>query len=303
MTNDSVDSWSAQDGVRKRPAMYVGSTDARGIHMLACELFDNAVDQFRAGTASCLTVTLHSDGSLTCEDDGDGVSCDGVPEFEGRSFLEVVLTEMFAGGRFVKGRYGTGMSWGVGMLAVNALSVWLVAESHWRGSTWTLRCEAGRVTESLVRISTTDRHGLRVTFKPDTTIFIACRLDAATIVHRLSEVAFLVPGFRIDFHDEAISEHRHFFCEAGTADHVSVLVSGEKTAIPKAVRVTRSTDGLRLDAAFTYRLARNTDAEMISYVNCFRTVDGGTHQLGFEHGLSAALKTFAAQHQLAEPAL
>ena len=193
------------EGIRTRPAMYIGDTTLRGLHHLVYEVVDNSIDEAVNKFASLITVKVHADNSVTCMDDGRGIPVGKMTDMENRSALEVVLTEIHAGGKFDRaGGYktGTGGLHGVGITAVNALSEWLEAEIRREGHVWRMEFQRGIPTSDLKKLGTTDTTGTRISFRPDEQIFPDINFSFDTLCRRLQELAFLNAGIRIKIHDE-----------------------------------------------------------------------------------------------------
>lgn len=282
--------------IRLRPAMYVGDRTSRGLHVLFGEVLDNAIDQFRAGLASRIIVTLHEDGALTCEDDGPGIPCDSIPEFDGRSYLEVVVTETFAGGRLTKGRYGAGKFNGMGMLVVNALSESLTIETTSHGERWRIHCEAGRVIDPIAKIENTNKLGTRLSFQPDRTIFPETRFDPVVLRNRLRELSYLFPRLAFELTVEATARHEVFHCLSGPSDFVLSKTANREVLLPAPIQIADSATGLDLKAAFTY-LTVFDECDLHCYANTEQPESGGVHVDGFLQGLLSAITDFGDRHE------
>ena len=188
------------EGIRKRPAMYIGDTTPRGLHHLVYEVVDNSIDEAVNGFASVIIVRINADGSVTITDDGRGIPVGAMPDMENRSALEVVLTEIHAGGKFDRAsgyKTGTGGLHGIGITAVNALSEWLEVEVRREGHVWTMDFARGVMMSGLKQLGKSDRTGTKITFKPDPQIFPDAKFSYDVLHKRLQELAFLTPGARI----------------------------------------------------------------------------------------------------------
>ncbi|MDH3681977.1 MAG: type IIA DNA topoisomerase subunit B [Acidimicrobiia bacterium] len=301
------------DAVRKRPGMYIGGTGAEGLHHLVWEIIDNAVDEAAAGFASHIDVILHGDGSIEVTDNGRGIPIDR--KSDGRTALEVVFTELHAGGKFGSGAYtSSGGLHGVGASVVNALSTKLVAEVDRDGSTWRLvfldrepgnYLSSGRFKASskLAKIKKipSKRTGTRVRFWPDLDVFDGeARIDYELVRDHVARVCFLVPGLHVKLHDKRGSgkQAETFVANGGLADYVDYLSIGEPVTdivtihdeatfderVPVDGKVTTVTRRCTVDIAA--RWVKGFDTTIVSFVNTIPTSDGGTHVAGFERALS-----------------
>ncbi len=286
------------EGVRKRPAMYIGSTDWRGLHHLVWEILDNAVDEAMAGYANHIVVTLHTDGSVSVEDNGRGIPVD-VHAKTGKSALEVVFTKLHAGGKFDSKAYKvSGGLHGVGVTVVNALSEWLVVDVWRDGKHYRMRFERGKVVEPLRIIEeATQKRGTRVQFKPDATIFETVKFDYDIIYDRLEELSYLNPKVKFVLVDEFTGDIKEFYSEEGIKELLLEIVGQAKPILSNVVyfkNTGHSPNGdatLEVEVSFQYV---ETDGETIySFVNSIRTVDGGTHVSGFRRGLVRAINDLA----------
>ena len=185
------------EGIRKRPAMYIGDTTPRGLHHLVYEVVDNSIDEAVNGFASVIIVRLNADGSITITDDGRGIPVGPMPDMDNRSALEVVLTEIHAGGKFDRTsgyKTGTGGLHGIGVTAVNALSEWLEAEVRREGHVWTMDFARGTMMSGLKQLGKSERTGTKITFRADPRIFPDTKFSYDILHKRLQELAFLTPG-------------------------------------------------------------------------------------------------------------
>lgn len=294
------------DAVRMRPGMYIGSTGSRGLHHLLWEIVDNAIDEVANGYARRISVELHKDGSASVEDDGRGVPVDIHPEL-GITGVEVIYTKLHAGGKFDHQSYDySGGLHGVGAAVVNALSKWMEVDSCTGGGHYRMRFESnydekekkimsGRAVTPLERVSATRRHGTRVTFLPDDTVFEETRFNAETVRRHLRELAYLNKGLEITFIDEREKKEekrKTVFCyEGGLSDYVA-YINKEKTPLyPNVILMEGIQDDVRVCMAI-----QHTDdyAENIfSYVNNIPTAEGGMHEMGFKAGFTRALNDYA----------
>jgi len=286
--------------VRKRPAMYIGSTGPDGLHHLVYEVVDNSVDEALAGYCSVVDVKIHADNSITVEDDGRGIPVDEHPT-EKRSAAEVVMTTLHAGGKFNENSYKvSGGLHGVGVSCVNALSDWLELEIKRDGKVWRQTYRRGVPDAPIAEIGTTDRKGTRVTFHPDPEIFPSIEFSFDVLSQRLRELSFLNAGIKINIRDER-SEKSHEFCYEGGivsfVEHLNksrqplhappIFVSGERKFEQKGVQVP-----VGIEIAVQYNETYNES--VFSFANNINTVEGGTHLIGFRTALTRSINKYLA---------
>ena len=294
------------DAVRLRPGMYIGSTGSRGLHHLLWEIVDNAIDEVLGGYARSVRVELHKDGSATVEDDGRGMPVDIHPEL-GITGVEMIFTRLHAGGKFDHENYSySGGLHGVGASVVNALSKWLTVDVCTGGGKYRMRFESnydpaekkiasGRAVTALERVSATRRHGTRVTFMPDDTVFEETKFNSETVRRRLRELAYLNKSLEIVFVDEREKdEHKReqtFRFEGGIADYVRYL-NRDKNALYDSVIML---EGMQEDVRISLALQHTDDysESIFSYVNNIPTAEGGMHEMGFKAGFTRALNDYA----------
>jgi DNA gyrase subunit B len=283
------------DAVRKRPAMYIGSTGAPGLHHLVYEVVDNSVDEALAGFCTEIKVAIHIDNSVTVEDDGRGIPTDMHPT-EKVSAAEVVLTKLHAGGKFENSAYKvSGGLHGVGVSCVNALSETLHLEI-WRDSkVYTQEYRRGVPVKPLEMVGKTAKRGTKVTFKPDTKIFETTEYSFDTISQRLREVAFLNKGVKIIIHDER-SDKGHEFCyEGGIVSFVEHL-NLRKTPLHKPIYFEASKELVVVEVAMQWNDGYNENT--FSFANNINTHDGGTHLSGFKSALTRAVNQYAQKNEM-----
>lgn len=276
--------------VRLRPAMYIGDTGERGLHHLVEEVVANAIDEAMAGRCDRIDVVLHSDGSISVNDNGRGIPVDTHPE-EGRPALEVVMTTLNAGGKFDHDSYkvSAGLH-GVGVSCVNALSEWLEAEVGWRdGHLYYQRYERGEPVTPVENRGKTDRSGTRVRFKPDPQIFEATSFNWDIIARRLRELAFLNSGTRITIREQDTDREDLFYYEGGIREFVEYLNRGKNPLHEDVIYVEAEQDGTIVEIACQYNDGYNET--IFSFANNINTVEGGTHLTGLR---SALTRTFNA---------
>lgn len=293
------------DAVRLRPGMYIGTTGTRGLHHLLWEVVDNAIDEAANGFATQVTVTLGRDGSATVEDDGRGIPVD-IHEQMGVSALEVVFTQLHAGGKFSNKNYAySGGLHGVGASVVNALSRKMAVDVFVDFSAYHIEFEtaydeqlkkivAGRVSSPLTRVSGTRKHGTRVAFWPDPKIFEDCVFNHDTVIRRMRELAYLNRGIRMMVIDERLPTDKReqvFFYEGGIVDYVQYLNEDKTTLYDRPVYIEGEKDGVVFAAAI-----QSTDSyseNIFSYVNNIPTAEGGTHETGFKAAITRVMNDYA----------
>ncbi|HXH49070.1 MAG TPA: DNA topoisomerase (ATP-hydrolyzing) subunit B [Terriglobia bacterium] len=284
------------DAVRKRPAMYIGSTGLTGLHHLVWEVVDNAVDEALAGECDRVEVTVHSDNSVTIVDNGRGIPVDMHKE-EGKSAAEVVMTVLHAGGKFDTKSYKvSGGLHGVGVSVVNALAEWLELEIWRDGYTWEQSYAFGKPTSTLKQAGKTTRRGTKITFLPDATIFTSIEFNHDTLAQRLRELSFLNKGLTIVLKDERNNKETEFRYSGGIAEFVKHLNRNKETLHPVPIFADADKDDMHVEFALQYNdgYAEN----VFTFANNINTVDGGTHLSGFRSGLTRAINQFGQNQNL-----
>ncbi|WP_181348534.1 DNA topoisomerase IV subunit B [Thalassobacillus sp. CUG 92003] len=289
-SDDSIQVLEGLEAVRKRPGMYIGSTDHRGLHHLIFEIVDNAVDEALAGYGSSLSVVVHKDGSVSIKDEGRGMPT-GIHS-SGKPTPEVILTVLHAGGKFGQGGYkSSGGLHGVGASVVNALSEWLEVTIYRDGHIFKQRFENGGVpVTSLDQIGTTRKSGTTIRFKPDPAIFSMITFNFETLSERLREAAFLLKGFEIKLTDERENLHDSFKYDDGIESFVSYL-NEEKDTLHPVVSFEGNHAGIEVDFAFQFN--DGFAESMLSFVNNVRTKDGGTHESGSKTAITRVFNDYA----------
>lgn len=287
------------EAVRKRPAMYIGDVGVKGLHHLVYEVVDNSIDEALAGYCDTISVTIHTDNSITVVDNGRGIPVD-YHEKEKRSALEVVMTVLHAGGKFDKDTYKvSGGLHGVGVSCVNALSAHLKAEVHRGGKIWQQEYEIGRPQYDIKEMGTTDITGTRVTFLPDSTIFDITEYNFDTLANRMRELAFLNKGIRINLTDERETDEEgghlteSYYSEGGLHEFVTFLDKNREPLIQDVIYMDGEKDGIPVEVAMVYNTSFSENIH--SYVNNINTHEGGTHLSGFRRGLTNTLKKYAEE--------
>nr|WP_040928661.1 DNA topoisomerase IV subunit B [Nosocomiicoccus massiliensis] len=290
-SDDSIQILEGLDAVRKRPGMYIGSTDARGLHHLVYEITDNAVDEIINGFGNKIEITINRNGSITVSDNGRGLPT-GMHQ-SGKSTPEVIFTILHAGGKFGSGGYKTsGGLHGVGASVVNALSEWLELEICRDGKRYSMSFKnGGEVDEPLKEIGNTNQTGTRVTFKPDNTIFkTGTQFNFETIVDRMRESAFLEKNLEVIITDLNTDKHESFHYEDGLLSFINFLHEGKEN-FGSPIAFSGNLNGMQADVAFQYN-DQYTETVM-SFVNNVRTKDGGTHEVGFKSSFTRIFNDFA----------
>lgn len=281
------------EGVRMRPAMYIGNTSFEGLHHLVYEVVDNSVDEALAGYCDSVEVTIHTEGSITVIDNGRGIPTGKHPgDPEGRTAAEIALTELHAGGKFESKAYKiSGGLHGVGVSVVNALSEWLDLEVKQNGQVWEQHYKRGVPTGPLEQVGKTKNRGTKITFKPDSEVFDAVDFHYDTLVHRFRELAFLNKGLKIIITDERINKQDTFYYEGGVVSFVEHLNKSKSTLHPKPIYIAKEKDGISVEVALQYN---DGYAETLySFANNINTKEGGSHLAGFKSALTRTANNYA----------
>ncbi len=308
MKNDNYDASKIQvleglEAVRKRPAMYIGSTGPTGLHHLVYEVVDNSVDEILAGRCTSVDVILHQDDSVTVLDDGSGIPVDPMKDpklpanIRGKSALEVVLTVLHAGGKFDKGAYKvSGGLHGVGVSVVNALSEHLKVEVYREGKIWTQSYKRGKPEGPVEATGKTQDHGTRVTFKPDADIFSETKFSYDILSNRLREIAFLNAGAKITIIDEHDDKKHTFHYEGGISQFVRFLNANKKPLHVEPISASKSKEDTVVDFAIQYN--EDYSENVFSFVNDIKTPEGGTHLAGFRSALTRVINDYIKKYDL-----
>jgi DNA gyrase subunit B len=293
------------EGVRKRPDMYIGDTNERGLHHCVFEIVDNCIDEALAGFAKEVKVSVHLDGSCSIEDDGRGIPVDIHPTYNIPA-LELVLTNLHAGGKFGKGAYQvSGGLHGVGAKCVNAVSEWFEAEVRRNGKVYQMRFAQGKTTQKIAVIGDTKKTGTKITFKPDSEIFKTTReFQYEIIAKRLRELAFLNPGVRVELADERSQKGDKFFFKDGIAEFVKFLNTNKNVVHEKPIVFSDSVpnetnpalSNTIVDVAMQYNDSYND--QVFAYANSIYNIEGGTHLSGFRTALTRVVNNFAKANGL-----
>ena len=278
------------EAVRKRPGMYIGSTDKRGLHHLVWEIVDNSIDEAINGYGNFIRITIHKDNSITVEDQGRGIPV-GMHE-TGKPTPEVIYTVLHAGGKFEEAGYKvSGGLHGVGASVVNALSTYMeVTISRDKGIYYIRFEDGGKVTVPLKKIGVTAKTGVKVHFLPDKEIFTSTNFSYTTICERMQESAFLIKGLMIEVVDEESGKQEKFCYENGLETYVEFLNEGKNT-VQKPLVFQTVKDRIEVDIAMQYTDTYNEN--IVSFVNNVKTIDGGSHEVGFKSALTRAFNDYA----------
>lgn len=283
------------EAVRKRPGMYIGSTDSKGLHHLVYEVIDNSIDEHLAGYCDLITTTIHKDNSLTVQDNGRGIPT-GMHEKLQKSALEVVMTVLHAGGKFDKDTYKvSGGLHGVGVSCVNALSDYFRAEVHRDGHIYQQEYSKGKPTSSVDIVGKSDQTGTIITFRPDLSIMETDDFKFETLSIRMRELAFLNKGLTLVLIDERPDEegktrHQEYHSEGGLAEFVTFLDKSRNSIMPAPIHVIGKEDNVEVEVALQYNTSYSEN--IFSYVNNINTREGGTHVNGFRRAVTRLFKQY-----------
>ncbi len=283
------------EGVRKRPAMYVGTTGADGLHHLVYEVVDNSIDEVLAGFCTRVDVALRTDGSVSVDDDGRGIPVE--MHSEGKTALEVIMTTLHAGGKFDREAYKvSGGLHGVGVSVVNALSLWLEAEVRRDGEIYFQRYERGHATAPVKITGKSKKSGTKVTFMPDPQIFETTEFHFDVLSSRLRELAFLNSGARVTMLEEASGKSHEFLYKGGLSEFVGYLNENKNVLHKKPIHLRAEKESVVVEVALQYN---DTYVEtLFSFANNIRTGEGGTHLIGFKAALTRTLNNSATKANL-----
>lgn len=294
---DSIQVLEGLEAVRKRPSMYIGDVNVKGLHHLVYEVVDNSIDEALAGYCKNIEVFINEDNSITVKDDGRGIPTE-IHQKEKKSALEVVMTVLHAGGKFNKDSYKvSGGLHGVGVSCVNALSTHLRAEIHREGKVYLQEYSQGKPYDDIKVIGETDVTGTIVSFKPDESIFLTTEYKYDILAARMRELAFLNKNIRLSITDKREQneegEYRQdsFYSEEGLKEFVEYLDTTRERLIEDTIHVSTEKNDVPVEIALQYNTSFSENIH--SYVNNINTIEGGTHLTGFRRGLTRTLKNFA----------
>ncbi|WP_437191517.1 DNA gyrase subunit B [Planctomicrobium sp. SH527] len=294
---DKIQHLEGIEGIRHRPAMYIGGTDLSGLHHLIYEVTDNVLDEYANGYATVMNVKINGDGSVTVSDDGRGIPVDLMKE-KGKPAIEVVFTEIHAGGKFDRKAYavGTGGLHGVGVTAVNACSEWLEVEVCRNGFSWTIGFAKGRLETPLAQGAPTEETGTKVTFKPDGTIFPNTTFNYDVVHKRLQDCAFLNAGVRINLSDERTGQSDTFFYEDGLAEFVKWINRTETALHSDVIRVRGAIETVEVDIAMQWN--EGYSEAVRCFANGISNSEGGSHLSGFKTAITRTLNNYGKANNL-----
>src|SRR6267378_4240938 len=293
-----IDKLEGLEAVRKRPGMFIGDPDERGLHHLVYEVVDNSIDEHLAGFCTKIEVTIHVDGSISVRDNGRGIPTDIHPKWK-MPAVELVLTNLHAGGKFGQGAYKySGGLHGVGAKCVNALSDWFKVEVSRDGKVYAMQFARGVTTEKLQVIGKSKGTGTLITFKPDATIFtITTEFKFDILANRLRELAFLNPGIEIVLTDERVEDQKErFFYKEGIEEFVRQLGKNKQVIHPRPIVLTRQKDEVFVDCVMQYNDSYSD--QILCFANSIPNPDGGTHLTGFRSALTRAINQYAKSNNL-----
>ena len=288
--DDAIQVLEGLEAVRKRPGMYIGSTDARGLYHLVFEIVDNSVDEALSGFGNHIIIKIHKNNSISVQDKGRGMPT-GMHK-TGKPTPEVILTVLHAGGKFGQGGYKTsGGLHGVGASVVNALSEWLVVTIKRDGFVYEQRFEnGGKPVTTLEKVGKTNQTGTTIHFKPDTSIFSTITYNYETLCERLRESAFLLKAMKIEIIDDRNDFHDVFYYENGIEAFVEYL-NEEKDVLHHVISIEGNQNGIEADFAFQFNDGYSEN--VLSFVNNVRTKDGGTHEVGAKTAMTRVFNDYA----------
>jgi DNA gyrase subunit B len=298
-TAEDIEVIEGLEAVRRRPSMYIGGVDARGLHHLLWEIVDNCVDEHLAGQCTEITVTLHKDGaSCSVQDDGRGIPVDTHSKTK-KSALETILTTLHSGGKFSSQAYArSGGLHGVGSSVVNALSIEMEATVHRDGHEWSQRYKRGKPTTPVKKVKPFRGHGTTIFFRPDEEIFSKTAFNPDTIKQHLEDISYVHGGLKIIFIDEARKEKIEYLHPDGIVSYLDkILTEGQKKAIhDQNFVIVRDDEKYKIEVVLRWTEA--TDEQIRSYVNGIRTHAGGTHESGLRSAIGKAVRNYMEVHDI-----
>ncbi len=300
-TEEDIQVLDGLEPVRKRPGMYIGSTDERGLHHLVVEIVDNSIDEAIAGHCTNIDVTILDDGGISVADNGRGIPT-GIHKTEGKSAVEVVLTKLHAGGKFGGSGYKiSGGLHGVGLSCVNALSEYLKVDVFQNGNHYQQEYKRGIPQYPLKIVGSTVSRGTTITFRPDDMIFETTSFNYDTLKSRFREIAFLNKGLTISLTDKRAGKERSevFQFKGGIVEFVDFLNKGRQTVFPQAFYANKIDKTSEVEISFQYN---DSYSEVINaYANNINTEEGGTHLVGFKNAITKVITDYATKNKMLKP--
>jgi DNA gyrase subunit B len=294
--SDKIQVLEGLESVRKNPGMYIGSTDARGLHHLIYEVVDNAVDEALAGYCTAVEVVLHKNGAASVDDNGRGIPVD-IHEKYKKPGVELVLTTLYSGGKFDGQAYKvSGGLHGVGVSCVNALSKWLEVKVRRNSKEYHQRYERGKTVTNLKIIGKANDTGTTVTFLPDNDIFETTEFDYDIVATRLREMAFLNAGLQIEITDERTDKHEIFRYDGGVSEFVTHINKNKVPLHPKPIYLQGEKDAVQVEVALQYTDGYTENIH--TFANNINTIEGGTHLIGFKGALTRVLNDYGRKNKL-----
>ena len=295
-TSDDIQVLEGLEGVRRRPGMYIGGTDQKGLHQLVHEVVDNSVDEALQGACDFISVTLHADGKVTVQDNGRGIPVETHSKV-GRSALEVVMTRLHAGGKFDKRGYKvSGGLHGVGVSVVCALSSWIQVEVHRNGKRYVQEYKAGKPATEVTVVGKSTDTGTRTTWQADPSIFPELTFDFDLLMQRLREMAYLNRGLKIRLFEEATGRESNFYFEGGITSFVRHLNKNRTPIHTKPIYLAHDFEDSSVEVAVQY--TDDYSETVFCFANAINTTDGGTHLTGFRAALTGTLNAYARKNGL-----
>ena len=295
-TSDDIQVLEGLEGVRRRPGMYIGGTDQKGLHQLVHEVVDNSVDEALQGACDFISVTLHADGKVTVQDNGRGIPVETHSKV-GRSALEVVMTRLHAGGKFDKRGYKvSGGLHGVGVSVVCALSSWIQVEVHRNGKRYVQEYKAGKPATEVTVVGKSTDTGTRTTWQADPSIFPELTFDFDLLMQRLREMAYLNRGLKIRLFEEATGRESNFYFEGGITSFVRHLNKNRTPIHTKPIYLAHDFEDSSVEVAVQY--TDDYSETVFCFANAINTTDGGTHLTGFRAALTGTLNAYARKSGL-----
>ncbi len=284
------------EGVRRRPGMYIGGTDQKGLHQLVREVVDNSVDEALQGACDFISVILHKDGKVSVRDNGRGIPVEKHPKV-GRSTLEVVMTRLHAGGKFDKRGYKvSGGLHGVGVSAVCALSSWIAVDVRRDGKIWRQEYAAGKPITEVTVVGKASDTGTSTTFQPDPSIFPSVTFDYDLLLQRFREMAYLNRGLKIRLQDEATGRESNFYFEGGISSFVRHINKNKSVINSRPIYLSKDFEESSIEVALQY--TDEYTETIFTFANAISTPDGGTHLSGFRSALTRTLNKYARDANL-----